>query len=61
MDTTSTPPGTWHPQIVEANATKLAAGLGLGDFEALERLSVADAAAYWRAVNAFCGIVWSKP
>jgi acetyl-CoA synthetase len=64
MDMSSTPPGTWHPtkqQIAEANVTKLAASLGLGDFDALERFSVADPAEYWQAVNAFCGIVWSKP
>ncbi len=61
---TSSSPSTWYPtrqQIAEANVTKLAASLGLQGLDALQRLSVADPAAYWRAVGAFCGIVWSKP
>lgn len=54
----------WQPspqQIAQANVTHIARQLGVADFDALQRLSVEDPATYWRTLNAFCQIVWSRP
>ncbi len=54
----------WTPtaqRIADANVTHLGRLLGLDDFDALQRFSVENPAAYWQAVNEFCGIVWSRP
>lgn len=59
-----THPETWIPtreQIENANITRLAALLGLEGFDALQSFSLANPAEYWRGVNAFCDVVWSKP
>ena len=53
----------WYPgpdDIRDANATALAAMLRLSDYEALYRFSIEMPAAYWRAVNRFCDIVWRR-
>jgi len=55
---------TWVPapgQIAAAQVTALAAALGVDSYDALCRLSLADPARYWTAVNRFCGIAWSRP
>lgn len=54
----------WTPgpqTIATANVTQLGRLLGLTDFDALQRFSIERPAAYWQAVNQFCGIVWSRP
>ncbi|WP_199087321.1 AMP-binding protein [Bosea sp. ASV33] len=54
----------WQPssrQIAEANVTEIARLLGVADFDALQRVSVEDPAAYWKVINDYCRIVWSKP
>ena len=64
MTMTAASTAAWHPtaqQIADANATEIARRLGLADFDALQRFSVEDPAAYWQAINDYCRIVWSKP
>ncbi len=54
----------WQPssrQVAEANVTEIARLLGVADFDALQRFSVEDPAAYWKVINDYCRIVWSKP
>ena len=54
----------WHPDprtMSEASATQLMRHFGLDDFDALYRFSIDEPARYWAGVNAFCGVVWSKP
>ena len=54
---------TWRPtpeQVSQANVTRLMAELNMPDYKALLHLSLTDPAAYWRKVNQFCGVVWSR-
>jgi acetyl-CoA synthetase len=54
----------WHPDprtMSEAGVSQLMRHLGLGDFDALYRFSIDEPAKYWAGVNAFCGVVWSRP
>lgn len=51
----------WHPQesqVEAAQATRLAAHLGLSDYEALHAFSVSDPAAYWAGALDFLNVVW---
>jgi acetyl-CoA synthetase len=53
----------WHPSaaiIENAEVTRLAKRLGVNSFDALYELSLRDPEAYWREVNRFCGIRWSR-
>lgn len=53
----------WIPgpgDVADANVTELANLLGLSDFDALYAFSIREPAAYWAAVNRYCGIRWSK-
>jgi acetyl-CoA synthetase len=55
--------GTWHPlpeQIAAANVTEIMALVGVEDYDALYRFSIERPADYWRAINRYCGIVWSR-
>jgi acetyl-CoA synthetase len=54
----------WHPdpdRMSEAGVSGLMRHLGLADYDALYRFSIDEPAQYWAGVNAFCGVVWSKP
>ncbi|MFG1204649.1 AMP-binding protein [Xanthobacter aminoxidans] len=54
----------WQPTaeyIEGAQVTALSRRLGVGDIDALYDLSLAEPERYWRAVNDFCGIRWSRP
>ncbi|MDP3676622.1 MAG: AMP-binding protein [Novosphingobium sp.] len=62
MPLTST--GVWEPDAVTAEQSNVAAligELGLGDYDALYRLSIEEPDTYWRAVLARCNIQWSQP
>ena len=61
---TASPTQIWTPtaqRIADTNVTHLGRLLGLDDFDALQRFSIEDPAAYWQAVSEFCGIIWSRP
>lgn len=54
---------TWYPRpehFAFSNVAQLVKKLGLPDYDALYRFSIENPDDYWRAVNDFCGIVWSK-
>jgi len=54
---------TWYPrpeQVAHSNVARLIKTLGVADYDALYRLSIEKPDVYWRAVNDFCGIVWSE-
>ena len=54
----------WQPTAdyaERAQVTALSQLLGVGDIDALYDLSLAEPERYWRAVNDFCGIRWSRP
>lgn len=54
----------WHPtpdHVERAQVTALARRLGVEGIDALYELSLAEPERYWREVNAFCGIRWSRP
>ena len=54
----------WQPTaeyIERAQVTALSRRLGVGDIDALYDLSLAEPERYWRTVNDFCGIRWSRP
>lgn len=53
----------WRPTqaiIDDAQVTALAQRLGVNGFDALCELSLRDPETYWREVNRFCGIRWSR-
>jgi acetyl-CoA synthetase len=53
----------WHPTaaVVEnAQVTHLASRLGVDSFDALYEMSLRNPEAYWREVNRFCGVRWSR-
>jgi len=53
----------WHPHkelIEKAQLTKLAQRLGVDGYYALYDLSLRDPDTYWREINRFCGIRWSR-
>jgi len=53
----------WRPtaeDIDRAQVTALARRLGVADSDALYAMSLAEPERYWREVNAFCGIRWSR-
>lgn len=54
----------WQPtadHVERAQVTALARQLGAEGIDALYDLSLAEPERYWRAVNDFCGIRWSRP
>jgi acetyl-CoA synthetase len=54
---------TWHPQpeqIAASNVTEIIRLIGVDDYDALYRFSIERPAEYWRAINRYCGIVWSR-
>lgn len=54
----------WQPTAdyaERAQVTALSQLLGVGAIDALYDLSLAEPERYWRAVNDFCGIRWSRP
>lgn len=54
----------WQPtsdHVERAQVTALARRLGVEGIDALYDLSLAEPERYWRAVNDFCGIRWSRP
>ncbi|MEP9355569.1 AMP-binding protein [Xanthobacter sp. KR7-65] len=54
----------WNPtpgHVERAQVTALARQLGVEGIDALYDLSLAEPDRYWRAVNDFCGIRWSRP
>lgn len=58
------PTDAWRPsaqQVADANVTEIGRLLGVADFDALQAFSVKDPAAYWKVINEYCQIVWSKP
>lgn len=61
---TQTPAPFWRPSddvVARAYVTHLATSLGLNSFGALWAYSIARPDDYWRGVNAFLGIRWSRP
>ena len=53
----------WQPRaedLTHSNIARLMQRLGFTDYEAFYRFSIEQPAQYWKEVNAFCGIVWSK-
>jgi len=53
----------WYPRrddLANSNVTRLIRELRLENYDALYRFSIEKPAEYWRAVNNFCGVVWSK-
>ena len=60
---TSNAPAVWQPRpedLTDSNIARLMQRLGFTDYEAFYRFSIEQPAQYWKEVNAFCGIVWSK-
>ncbi|QIG97666.1 AMP-binding protein [Bradyrhizobium sp. 6(2017)] len=54
----------WHPssdEVSEAGVSRLMKHFGITDFDDLYRFSIDEPSKYWDGVNAFCGVVWSKP
>jgi acetyl-CoA synthetase len=54
----------WYPepsQAAASNISDLVRLLGVSDYDELYRFSIDDPAAYWQAINAYCGIVWDSP
>ena len=55
--------GIWHPRPEHLNGScvaELARKLGVSDYDALYKFSIERPADYWRVVNEYCGIVWSR-
>ena len=53
----------WQPRpedLTDSNIARLMQRLGFKDYEAFYQFSIEQPAQYWKVVNAFCGIVWSK-
>ena len=53
----------WQPRaedLSNSNIARLMRRLGFTDYEAFYRFSIEQPAKYWKEVNKFCGIVWSK-
>ena len=53
----------WQPRaedLSDSNIARLMQRLGFTDYEAFYRFSIEQPAKYWKEVNKFCGIVWSK-
>ena len=53
----------WQPRaedLSDSNIARLMRRLGFTDYEAFYRFSIEQPAKYWKEVNKFCGIVWSK-
>ena len=53
----------WQPRaedLSNSNIARLMRRLGFTDYEAFYRFSIEQPAKYWKEVNNFCGIVWSK-
>ena len=53
----------WQPRaedLSDSNIARLMQRLGFTDYEAFYRFSIEQPAKYWKEVNNFCGIVWSK-
>jgi acetyl-CoA synthetase len=53
----------WYPRpddLARSNVARLVRELGLADYDALYRFSIERPGEYWRAVNRFCGMVWSE-
>jgi len=53
----------WQPtvdHVARAQVTALSRRLGVSDADQLYDLSLAEPERYWREVNAFCGIRWSR-
>src|ERR1700689_66342 len=64
MTMTKTESTIWQPgpqHLAAANVTALGERLGVAGYDALYRLSIERPGTYWRAVNTFCRIAWSKP
>lgn len=62
MTILSTPCWTPPPyHQIRSNARDLASRLGLSSYEELHSLSIKQPAAYWRAINDFCGVAWETP
>lgn len=58
------PTAFWHPTpaiIANAQATRIATGLGLAGFDALRQFSIEHPDLYWRHLMTALGIVWSHP
>ena len=54
----------WHPDpstVSETSLARLMRHFGIEDFDDFYRFSIDEPAKYWDGVNAFCGVVWSKP
>ena len=57
------PKDVWHPTpatVENAQVTHLASRLGVSSFDELYEMSLRDPEAYWREVNRFCAIRWSR-
>lgn len=55
--------GVWHPTsnyVDRAQVTALCGRLGVPDADALYTMSLGEPERYWREVNDFCGIRWSR-
>ena len=53
----------WQPRpedLTDSNIARLMQELGFADYEDLFRFSIDHPDQYWRVVNKFCGIVWSR-
>ena len=53
----------WQPRpedLTDSNIARLMQELGFADYDDLFRFSIEHPDKYWRAVNKFCGIVWSR-
>ena len=53
----------WQPRpedMTDSNIACLMKELGFSDYDDLFRFSIEHPDKYWRAVNKFCGIVWSR-
>ncbi|MEI6113208.1 MAG: AMP-binding protein [Burkholderiales bacterium] len=53
----------WQPRpedLTDSNIARLMQELGFADYDDLLRFSIEHPDQYWRVVNKFCGIVWSR-
>ncbi len=56
-------PNVWQPRpedLESSNIATLMRELGFSDYDDFYRFSIDQPEAYWRAINKFCHVVWSK-
>ena len=61
---TTTEQHIWQPRasdLTESNIARLMQQLGFADYDAFYQFSIEHPDRYWKVVNEFCGVVWSKP